>query len=272
MVVLTKEQLAELQKTELDILREFVAVCEKLNLHYYVMEGTLLGAARHKGFIPWDDDIDVGLPRKDYELFLEKGPELLPPDLFIQTRRTDPEFPSPFAKIRNSNTTYVETQMSHLKINHGVFIDVYALDYYPESRFQQKWFNVRKMFYQKRIGALIRRDEERNPRRNITDYVIKLIFPNPEKAFRKREKMMRSVPQSDLICYYCGRVIAPVAWYGDGCTLLFEGIPVNAPREYEKWLTSAYGDYMELPPKEEQVGHHWADIVDLNRSYTEYRK
>ena len=271
MVELTNEQLLELQKTELNILREFIEVCNKLDLRYYVMEGTLLGAVRHGGFIPWDDDIDVGLPRKDYEIFLEKGAELLSPDLFIQSRKTDPEFPSPFAKIRNSKTTYVETLMDHLNIHHGVFIDVYALDYFPEDKLQKTWFNIRKVFFQKRISAHIRRDEEQNFRRNLTDAIIKLIFPNAEKVFEKREHMMKSIPPSNLMCYYSGRAVVPESWYGEGTELSFEGMTVIAPREYDRWLTMAYGDYMKLPPPDEQIGHHYVSCFDLKRSYIEYR-
>ena len=97
----------QLQVAVLDIFKEFLCVCEKLNLKYYLLGGTLLGAVRHKGFIPWDDDIDVGMLREDYEVFLAHAQELLPDHLFLQTYKTDPGYHHVFAKIRNSNTTFL---------------------------------------------------------------------------------------------------------------------------------------------------------------------
>ena len=103
--------LQELKRVELDILARFIQVCQQLDLRYYILQGTLLGAVRHQGFIPWDDDIDVGMPRADYEIFLREGQKLLGEPYFVQTFLTDPPFTANFAKIRNSNTTFVETSL-----------------------------------------------------------------------------------------------------------------------------------------------------------------
>ena len=129
----TSEQTNRIKEIEIEIFKSFISVCEHLNLTYYVLDGTLLGAVRHKGFIPWDDDIDVGMPREDYEVFLREGQALLPEEYFIQTFDSDPEYLANYAKIRNNNTTFVETSVRHRKINHGVFIDVFPLDYCPEE-------------------------------------------------------------------------------------------------------------------------------------------
>ena len=127
-MVLSTEQLNELKKSELEIFKSFLTVCEKLNVKYYLVEGTLLGAVRHKGFIPWDDDIDVGMLREDYELFIEKATEFLPENLFLQTYITDTEYSHGFAKIRNSQTTFIESNVRDCKINHGIYIDIFPLD------------------------------------------------------------------------------------------------------------------------------------------------
>lgn len=270
MVVLTEEQLSELKQIELNMLKEFIAVCEKLGLRYYLMEGTLLGAVRHGGFIPWDDDIDVGMPREDYMRFLRDGKTYLPENLFIQTRESDPEYSLPFAKIRNSNTTYVEKLSRHLKINHGVFIDIYPIDYYPENELQQKWFEIRTKLYQKRISTINRLEEDRNFKRNLTDALIVLLLPNSNSVYQKREKMIRSVRKSNLIYNYSGYGPVPAEWYGEGVKVLFEGLQLTAPTEYVRVLEMSYGDYLKLPPIEERIGHHFVEYIDLHKPYTDY--
>ena len=135
----TPEQ-KRLKEIELAIFRAFIDVCDKLNLKYYLLAGTLLGAVRHQGFIPWDDDIDVGMPREDYEIFVEKGQALLPKEYFIQTFKTDPDYAANFAKIRNCGTTFLETSVRNCNINHGVFIDVFPLHVYSADKTAQKRF------------------------------------------------------------------------------------------------------------------------------------
>lgn len=113
--------LDKLKLIELDILNETISVCKKLNIRYYVLGGTLLGAVRHKGFIPWDDDIDIGMLRSDYDVFVEKAPQYLSKHLFLQTHKTDPQFFHGFAKIRNSDTIFIETVCKTKKMNHGIY-------------------------------------------------------------------------------------------------------------------------------------------------------
>ena len=126
-----KIDIEKLKGIELQLLDAFVSACEQLNIDYYILAGTLIGAVRHKGFIPWDDDIDIGMFRKDYDIFLEEGQKLLPKDVFLQTFITDKEYPTYFAKLRKSNTTFIEKSVSKLKMNHGVYLDIFPLDYFP---------------------------------------------------------------------------------------------------------------------------------------------
>ena len=125
---LSPQQLNVLKEKELELLRLFLEVCARLELTYYVLGGTLLGAVRHQGFIPWDDDIDVGMPRKDYTVFLQQAQQHLPEDIFLQTCFTDPAFPANYAKLRNSSTTFMESAFKNRNINHGICIDIFPLD------------------------------------------------------------------------------------------------------------------------------------------------
>ncbi len=112
-------------------------LCSKHQLTYYLIAGSALGAARHHGFIPWDVDVDIGMPRPDYQTFLQLCRTELPAGLFLQTRQTDPCYFRHFAKIRNENTTFLQCGLEKLKFNHGVFIDVWPIDGAPSSQILQ---------------------------------------------------------------------------------------------------------------------------------------
>ena len=138
--------MTELQEKEFELLKLFILVCSSLKLRYYLVCGSALGAVKYKGFIPWDDDIDVGMPREDYEVFVSKAQELLPENVFLQNYRTDKSFPHVFTKLRNSDTTLIEENMAHLNMNHGIFIDVFPLDGYPKNK-----QDARKLKWKKKI-------------------------------------------------------------------------------------------------------------------------
>ena len=148
----------DLQKVEFDILKAFLEVCERLNLKYYLVCGTALGAVKYQGFIPWDDDVDVALPREDYEIFCKKAGELLPKGFFLQTYKTDKAYPAIFAKIRNSNTTFFEKTIEKLPINHGVYIDVFPLDGYPEDKKTAKRLERKKQLYKLMLSSVFESD------------------------------------------------------------------------------------------------------------------
>ena len=126
--------MTELQKIELDILKSVIDICDELNLKYYLVCGSALGAVKYNGFIPWDDDIDIGLPREDYEIFIQKAQAMLPEYYFLQNYNTDKNFPLFMTKIRDSRTTFVEMQFQNIDMHHGVYIDVFPLDGYPNKR------------------------------------------------------------------------------------------------------------------------------------------
>ena len=274
----------ELKQCELMILKEFISVCDKLKICYYLMGGTMLGAVRHHGFIPWDDDIDVGMPREDFEIFIEKGQDLLDHSLFIQTHDTDPEYPCAFAKVRNSNTTFIEASLRERNINHGVWIDVFPLDYYPEEPNNGKRMRLRWNRYSFRIGRecfsrvpqMDKAPLAKRVERNIRSFLYTLSMPNVERIIQKREQMITSVPKSNVYVNWSGawgqKEVAPVDWYGEGLMTTFEGLQCRIPLEYDKWLTQVYGNYIELPPVEKRIGHHFSDGLDLYTPYLEYLK
>lgn len=275
---LTEQTINELKNIEISIFKCFIGICDKNNLRYFLIGGTLLGAVRHGGFIPWDDDIDVGMPRKDYEAFLKEAPKYLPEYYFIQTCKTDPYYPNNYMKIRDSRTTFLESTVKHLRINHGVFIDVFPLDEFPKNKWVQYWFNLNNRLLSNRISEIFSNTKENNIKRSFIKKVVITLYnkkvPTVQCATEKRERLLSKHYKGDYLANYSGawgiKEIIPKSWYGTGKKWSFEGIDVIIPLEYDKWLTQVYGDYMKLPPIEKRVTHHYTEIIDLKRSYKDY--
>lgn len=280
MVEPTPKQLQEMKSCELNILKAFLEVCDRLSLHYYLLGGTLLGAVRHQGFIPWDDDIDVGMPREDYEIFLRDGQKYLPEYYFLQSLHSEPDYHLNFAKIRDSRTTFVEYSVRRRKINHGIFIDIFPLDIYPAEEKARAAMDRHQQQFKYRLRAEVeipemsRHGAVAEMGLKVLSGLTKLRYPNYRKALERREILQSTASGGDCWANYCGawgkKEIVPACWYGQGRELTFEGLTVTGPEHYEKWLTQVYGDYMQLPPEEKRVGHHYAEIIDLDMPYTHY--
>lgn len=274
------KQLKELQSCELEILKDFIEVCKKLNLTWYMCGGSCLGTIRHEGFIPWDDDIDVCMPRKDYDIFCKKAQPLLKKNYFLQTYKTDPEYSMGYAKIRASNTTFIESSCKTHNINHGVFIDIFQLDNYCPNR---KCLNFKNKFFMDLIRLLISRTYsypivvEKTTKYKIHEKVALVFYKNKtiQELNQEADKIAKSHKNNgtfykvfhgpgDRDIYYRKDL------FGSPQTKLFAGIKVNVPEKYDEYLTRFYGDYMQLPPKEKRIAHHFVDKIDFNKPYTYY--
>ncbi len=266
----------ELQKVERELLRVFVDACSRLGLPYYLVCGTALGAAKYEGFIPWDDDVDVGMPREAYETFLTRAPEILPQWAFLQTSETDPAYPLMFAKLRHSNTTYIETGLAHLPIHHGVYLDIFPLDGYPDDPAVQRRLEQRKRIYMLMLYTAV--EYPRSPRYMAFARILRLlgVHKRSQWTVRRLNKLLGAWPIKDsaLICNHGNwqgkREYAPAEQYGAGRLATFEGIQVRIPEKYDEYLTQKYGDWQAELPVEEQVGHHYYTVCDLERPYTYY--
>lgn len=269
--------MTDLQKVEFEMLKQVVRICDELHLRYFLVCGSALGAVKYNGFIPWDDDIDIGLFRKDYEIFIEKAPSMLPSNLFLQNYKTDAQWPSLIMRIRNSNTTNIVTLYKERNINHGVFIDIMPLDTYPSDR--SAWFERRKTHYMRMRAAYLYQPEI-NPLTGMRSYVVKCFL-----QLFARDKIQKIMTKYDSFASdpsYCSEIIcnhgnwqgkleyAPREQYGEGTWATFEGLNVRIPDKYDEYLTKKYGDWRADLPPEQQVGHHYAEVIDLNRPYTEY--
>lgn len=272
----------DLQKTEFDLLRELIRICDTLELKYYLVCGSALGAVKYGGFIPWDDDIDVALPRPDYELLCQKAPSMLPDDMFLQNFITDPNYPILSSKLRDLNTTYIEKNMQDLDIVHGVFIDVFPIDGLPNTDSEQKK-------YLKKLHAFERRRSANLPRkrgvgiglRSLGIYWINRltgIYRNTGKTLRKLTEYVKrySPEKAEIWCIHHEErspdAFNPASWYGDGADAEFEGLKVKIPAEYDRYLTKRYGSWRDDLPEDEKVGHHYYTVCDLDLPYAEYKR
>jgi len=268
----------DLQKVELELFQVFKDVCEKLNLNYFLVCGSALGAARHGGFIPWDDDMDVGMYREDYNKFMELAPALLPEGIFLQNYKTDPKFPQVFAKLRNSKTTYIESSLSRIDVNHGIYIDIFPLDGYPEDTIEQKRVARLKPLYVRKLTCACRLPKTLKGKISVSAFRLLGYHKRTAKTAAKYEAFISQYPVegSKLICnhgtWYGSRDFISAEFYGKGTDITYEGVTARIPEKYDEYLTALYGDWRTPPPLEKQKGHHYYEICDTEKPYTEYIK
>ncbi|NLZ53422.1 MAG: LicD family protein [Thermoanaerobacteraceae bacterium] len=262
------EELKKVQKIELEILADVIRVCDENNIEFFVASGTALGAVRHGGFIPWDDDIDIGMTRDNYERFLTIAPSKLKKGLFLQHYTTEPDSPTYFAKVRRDNTRFVEYYTRNIKMHHGVYIDIFPYDQVPDDhklrkRLFRKAFFIHQLFIAKSVTGTS--TPQRSLRgllgkglRLILHYILK---PIPKKwlfhMLDKEVKKYNNYPLASSLSYIVDspRVIIERKVLFPLKPTKFESLTVKIPNLSEEYLTHHYGDYLQLPPMEERVGH-----------------
>ena len=232
-VQLTEEQITKLKQIQLEILKVFIKACGELGLKYFVIGGTLIGAVRHEGFIPWDDDIDVAMMREDYEIFIRKAQELLPKKYFVQSIYSEKNLPFNFCKIRDNETIFVESSARKFNINHGVSIDIFPLDYYPEEEKAQIKFEKKNKRIKNRIQIRFS-VKQKGCLNKVKGFVIKFVslFFSRKKDIQRREKLNTSIKESSLIANLCGawgkKEIIDKSVFDDVVQLDFEGLKVKS--------------------------------------------
>ena len=278
--------MTELQKKQLEILKQFVRVCEKHNLRYSLEGGTAIGAVRHKGFIPWDDDVDVMMPREDYDKFIQLQYEYDGTPYFIQTWKSDPHYCYNFAKLRDSSTTYIENFFVNHVINHGVWIDIFPIDGICKKNKPMKktggrprrvWFH----FYMCYVPALLRKVRKRTFFKDIFFNIIGALFYVFNIAhFHNRvcDRIMRkwTIDNCALSGNMCSlplkKQAMPSYIYKEYIKVPFEDMEVSLIKDYDIYLSRCYGDYMTPPKEGKRTGHHKEKGVSFTQGYKEYMK
>ena len=262
-----------MQLCQLDILKEFRKVCDSNHIPFYLAFGSCLGAIRHHGFIPWDDDIDVYMWKEDVDRLL-KLQKTFPSNLFLQTRGTDPEFGLLIARVRNSDTTLIENDHRDRNINHGVYIDIYPLFYCPRGTFSMKFvvlesFLCRLLAYGApplhkgeiitRLARLLLKTLPDTIRSRMTDWLYKDIVG------RKETEFVSVFPDVSRGKRFLSK------WFGEPVMSDFEGEKMPLPSNPEDYLAYEFGDYMQLPPVDQRRIRHQYLFTDLEHSYLNYK-
>ena len=271
-----EEQLNELKSRELDILKVVIQICDSMGVKYFVVQGTLIGAVRHKGFIPWDDDVDIGMLRPDYDRFISRAGELLPEGYFLQNRYTEPNYPHAFSKVRYSKSAFVEYSCRELKMDHGIFIDIFPFDRYPDDPFSAAAVDLKKLLLRYRIRSMLSPPETPPPfakraAQGLLMFFSRVIYPDLEKALDRQTELYAECKKGKRVINHGSpwgkRELIPAEWVEQTCELSFEGKTVKAPARYREYLTKVYGDYMQLPPESERVSHHRVYFMDASNPY-----
>ena len=268
---------------ELELLNELLRVCNKHDIRVHVFGGTLLGAVRHGGFIPWDDDVDVCLLHDDYEKLLKVAPSEIKYPFFFQTALTDRRYFLRFARMRKSDTTGVITGQETPEYNNGIFIDVFILNGYTDNKFL-----LRKQLFEMRLtwklcrAYIARLDEKAKYKRpfiGTAQFIEKAVAPYETYVHMNDMVQGRYDNKTQKVALLThGKKMMKKYWcyasdFDETVYLKFENLMVPAPANYERFLLNAYGDYMKFPPVEERGKWHENVITfDPDMPYVEYLK
>lgn len=256
------DDLRKMQLIQLEMLKEVDRICKKHSIKYSIIAGTLLGAVRHKGYIPWDDDADVAMLRKDYDKFVKISEnELDKSKFYFQDHKNTYGYRWGYGKLRRKNTVFIRKGQEHMPYDSGVFIDIFPLDEVPNNKFKRKIYGygctcVRKMLWSE-VGAKLEKNK-------YLRFMYKLIAKIPRDTVFKYYEKLKKVGSKNKSAWV--RILTfPTPdngehgyrkkWYENLEDIEFEGYLFPAIKDYDEYLSFKFGNYLELPPIEQRKVH-----------------
>lgn len=271
----TKEELDQIQQIELASLDVFCELCDKLGIQFFLYGGSLLGAVKYGGFVPWDDDLDIALLREDYEQLIKKGASLLPDGYELQEPRLNRKTPYPYAKLRKTDTVMVEYMYRNIKINHGVYFDIYPIDHLPDddaeyAKNQREILRLARILQRRQTASLFSPGSGWQRLLRCGFLAVKsCLFRLIPHGFLIRRMNAIMTKYNEVETKRQGNYFfqQPVNYF-DGILppieIMFEKRAMLIPRGYRVNLSNRYGDISQDPPQEERVGHR-PYLLNLNQ-------
>ena len=266
----------KLHSCQLLLAAELKRICEKNDIKYYMIAGTLLGAVRHKGFIPWDDDMDFAIMRKDYSKFISACKNDLGEDFELQEIFSDPYYALPVAKLLLKSTSFKERNAAKNECKKGIFIDVFPFDSIPDTEEQRKSHNkntnfLKRLFLAKQGYTIA---EKGQLLKSAVYFMLKVISLFVTKSFirNRLDAELRRFENENTKkvaalggAYGYSKESVERKWFEESVELPFEDITLSAPKDYAEYLTYFYGDYMTPPPEDKRNNRHNAVEIDFGK-------
>ena len=260
-------KLRQCQLRQLDIAKEVKRICKKYNIQYFLNAGTLLGAVRHNGFIPWDDDLDIGMLRNDYEKFINIAQKELAEKYFLQTWDSDPYYAMPFAKIRINGTKYIEHNSCNVKIHNGIYIDIFPYDNIPNNAVKKNMQKYKTMFWWHLL--LNKSGYDYVAKKQHIKYcicaILKVIsglfsYKRIHKSFYKNMTKYDQEHTEEVVTFGGAssfeKETIKCEWINKTEEKSFEDTKFMIPIKWDEYLTHFYGDYMTPPPEDKRHEGH----------------
>jgi lipopolysaccharide cholinephosphotransferase len=266
--------LRQIQLIQLEMLIEVDRICKKCNINYNIIAGTLLGAVRHKGYIPWDDDADVAFLRQEYERFREAcKTELDTTRFYFQDHRWTDGYRWGYGKIRRKDTLFLRENQEHMPYDQGIFIDIFPLDNVPDNYLLRLLHNLSCTCIRKVLWSAVGRISDKNP---LLRRLYQLLYKIPTKVVfdlyhkliaisnRKETKMVRILmfPTPNKCFGYSRK------WYEHSANYTFEQYIFKGIEQYDEYLSFKFGNYMTLPPVTQRKVHPVSKIKIIESELT----
>lgn len=261
---ITPDELRKMQLIQLELLEEVDRICMKHHISYSVEGGTLLGAVRHKGFIPWDDDVDIAMVRSEYRKSCKAcEKELNTEKYFFQNHETDHEYRWGYAKVLKKGTSFVRYGQEHMKMRRGVYVEIFPMDGIPKNYIEKKFYNFLRVCCRKIMWSEVGKVSCRS--RGMRLFFLLLNQIPVDNAFAMLDFLSRKYDErkskyvtclSFPDCWVKGEPGFKREYYLETKRILFEGKEINAPRKSKELLVTLYGkDYMTPPPAKDRKTH-----------------
>ena len=271
--------MTDLQNAILGIYKKVATICNENSIDFFAIGGTCLGAVRHKGFIPWDDDIDIAIPIEQFKKFKQCMKSQLPSNLYLYDCTEKKEYRQLFCKVCDSNTTFIEeTEINYPNVYKGVYIDIMPLSGVPGDKDEQKKF-IKKLSLYQAMNFI-----NRYPFNEMNTWKTKLawialrmlridkrftLYSNTSFQLLEKYPLIDSEYTGYVWSSNLFKLVFPKDYFKNYIKLTFEDTTMRCPVGYDAYLKQQFGDYMKLPPMEQRIQHH-RYIVDLEHSYKDY--